>query len=265
MNTWEILLLGLVQGLTEFLPVSSSGHLALLRSLLGFAPETGASLEIALHAGTLLSILAVFRRETGALLADLPLLLRPGRYREHFATRPAFRAGVLILVSMIPAGALGILFKDRIASLFDRPAVVGACLIATGLLLASLRYAPKGRLPVSFRSAILMGFAQACALLPGISRSGSTIAAGLWAGCDRAEAGRFAFLMAIPPIAGAALLEALSGLDGRIEILPLLLGLAVAFLSGTGALLLLLRFIRGGSLPWFAPYCIAAGLLAIAI
>ncbi|HMS18087.1 MAG TPA: undecaprenyl-diphosphate phosphatase, partial [Planctomycetota bacterium] len=222
-----------------------------------------AAFEIALPLGTLLSIVLVFRRDLWAMTKVVPVLFLPSQWKSRFAADDAFRTGVFILISMVPAGILGILLKERIEALFDRPAVVGVCLIVTGLLLFGLRCAPVGRKPIEARSALLMGFAQACALLPGISRSGSTITAGLWSRCDRAAVGRFAFLMAIPPIAGAALLEFRGGHMQKVDAMPLALGLLAAFVSGTLALVLLLRFVRGGQLHWFSPYCILLGLTAV--
>jgi undecaprenyl-diphosphatase len=164
---------------------------------------------------------------------------------------------------MIPAGILGIAFGDAIEGVFSNPRLVGLFLMVTGLLLAGLKCAPKGRKPIDAKTAGLMGVFQAIALLPGISRSGSTICAGLWCRADRALVGRFAFLMAIPPIAGAAILQGRKGLSTTIATTDLLLGMGIAFFSGTVALTLLMKFVRGGQLHWFAPYCLVLGLIAI--
>jgi undecaprenyl-diphosphatase len=260
MSAWESILLGLVQGLTEFLPVSSSGHLALAQAMLGREPGGGALFEVLLHLGSLGSIVTVFWREVGQLLRAA---LRIGK--KSISTEDARQRRLLaaIIVSAIPAGLIGLTLRVQVESLFDRPKLVAGFLVITGLVLFSHRWLKKREGELTFRHAMIMGVAQAFAILPGISRSGSTITAGLWAGLSRENAGKFAFLMALPPIAGAALLEVLHhGSEGGAPLPIVLLGVGVSYLSGVLALRLLLSFVRrGGFLP-FAIWCWSVAALA---
>jgi undecaprenyl-diphosphatase len=264
MSWSDAIVLGLIQGLTEFLPVSSSGHLALARVFLDYDPPAGALFEVMLHLGTAISILVVFAEDVIPLLRATARGVVPSRWRTLWRESEAFRTVALVLLSAVPAGVFGLSFRHEIESLFDRPVVVGASLIATGLLLASLRLVRPGSDPVGVRGALAMGCAQAIAVLPGISRSGATICAGLYAGCDRAAVGRFAFLMALVPILGAAALELGDVGEGPgLPVGPVVAGALVACGSGILALRLLLRFTRMGRLYLFAPYCIAVGLWAV--
>ncbi|MAG57253.1 MAG: UDP-diphosphatase [Planctomycetes bacterium] len=264
MTYGNAVLLGLIQGLTEFLPVSSSGHLAIARNLLDYDAPGGALVEVFMHLGTALSIVVVFLSDIRALLVSSLGLARPGAWRSSYTDDESFRTVVLILWASIPAGVVGLLFKDDIESLFDRIGVVGGLLCVTGVILALIPLARGGQKGVEFRTATAMGLAQAFAILPGISRSGATISAGLCAGGARAAVGRFAFLMALVPILGAVVLHLVKIEDASATPWgPLLLGTAVAFASGVGALLLLLRFVRRGHLWIFAPYCIAVGVWAL--
>jgi undecaprenyl-diphosphatase len=250
-------LLGLVQGLTEFFPVSSSGHLVLAQALLGLRAE-GILLEVMLHVGTALVVVFYYRSK----VADL---LRPRFDRETNAYRLA------ILVGLVPAGVVGILLKEPIEGLFERPGATLLALAATGLFLLATRLAPEKGRTVTIRIAILIGLAQAVAILPGISRSGATIAAALFLGVRRKEAAEFSFLVSVPAILGAALLTALDlpGAKGETAIfLPALLGTAVAMLSGYLALRYLVRVVLGGRLHRFGWYCLAlasSGALALRI
>jgi len=263
MNYGTAALAGFLQGLTEFLPVSSSGHLALARSIPGYE-SPGTLFEVFVHLGTALSIAAVFPRDLLSLCRGGLRFFTPGQWKGAWAEDPAgFRTSVLVVVSAIPIAIVGFMFQDAVVGVFDAPRMVGALLVATGLILFVARFAPPRSLPVGFRVATAMGFAQAFAILPGISRSGATIVAGLLAGGDRAGVGRFAFLMAVPPILGAALLLVVrENTDGR-DWGPIAVGTLVAFVSGTIALRLLLRFVRSGKLWVFTPYCVAIGVYAM--
>lgn len=265
--TWiEAALLGLLQGLTEFLPVSSSGHLALARMLFGGRAESGPLFEVVVHIGTLFAILFVFRDDVGRILRALPRAFRPDRSGEPDPDR---RLVWLIGLSAIPAGVTGILLRDSFDDLVSDPRLVGGCLIATGaFLLIGRRFAREPGGAITLKIALAMGFAQALAILPGISRSGSTIAAGLITGGARDAVGRFAFLMAVIPITGAGLLEAKDAFSGEEVTLPLaaiLIGLVVSFLSGWLALKVLLAFVARGRLHLFAGYCFLLGLAAITL
>jgi undecaprenyl-diphosphatase len=263
MTLVEGLLLGLVQGLTEFLPVSSSGHLALGRAWLGLG-QTGALFEAAVHLATACSILTVFAADIRLLCAASRDLFLPRRWRGAWSTRGDFRLVVFILLSAVPAGLAGILLKERIEDLFDAPRIVAIALLLNAGILVASRFAPAPLQTLGAGRALLIGLAQAIALVPGISRSGSTITAGLFMGLRREAAGRFAFLMALIPILGAAVLEAPHfGDQGTPGILPLAGGMLVAYASGVFALRLLLRFVARGRLDVFAPYCAALGILGL--
>jgi undecaprenyl-diphosphatase len=271
MTTWHCILLGLVQGLTEFLPVSSSAHLVAAERLLNVRPP-GVFLEVALHAGTLAAVLLVLWREIAVLARDGlwgALLYLRGAGRAAVAERaPMFGTALAIVVGTIPAALAGVLAEDAIAGLFANLTAAGVCLCVTGLILLGSRWAPAGtRTRVTVGRGLAIGLAQSLALLPGISRSGITIVAGRLAGLDRRLAGRFSFLLAVPALAGAAVLELIRTLPGEpgaagdslIRAGALASGVLVSTLVGTVSLLLLLRVIERGRLHWFAAYCLPAG------
>jgi undecaprenyl-diphosphatase len=250
MGELEAAWLAAVQGLTEFLPVSSSGHLVVLQGIM-HVPRQGIAFEVVVHLGTLVAVLAVYGRHIVSLLA--------GALRRD---RSSLRMVGLLALGSVPAGAAGVLLGGPVRSLFDSPLTAAAMLLVTGSLLFATRWAgPATRRP-GVVSALLVGVAQAMALLPGISRSGSTIAAGLFRGLDREEAARFSFLLSVPAIAGAGLLE-LRGMDGAEVGLHLPVGFVVAAVTGYSALRLLLRFVRRGRLHLFSWYCWAAGIAGI--
>jgi undecaprenyl-diphosphatase len=260
MTILDALWLGLIQGLTEFLPVSSSGHLVLGRHFLGVPPGGGAAFEVMLHLGSLLSIVTVFPSDFRGLAGEAPVLLRPDRWRAACRERPHFRLLALILLSAVPAGILGVLLHEQLEATFAEPRLVAWLLLVTAGLLLATRFAPRGDRTLSAGSALAMGLAQAVAILPGISRSGATIAAGLFARLDRGEAGRFAFLMVAPPILGAALLDALRpGAEIAASGAALAVGVLAAYASGVFALRLLLSFVRHGRLHHFATWCLLVG------
>jgi undecaprenyl-diphosphatase len=253
------ILLGIVQGLTEFLPVSSSGHLALAESLL-HVQGGGVAFAVLLHAGTLLAIALVFRDGLVRLVRGslgLPAaLLRPVREWPGdvlFAAR--------IACATVPGGVVGLLFEDRVEAAFASPVVVGLLLWVTALLLLASRRAGDPDGEVGWKEAWIIGLAQAAAILPGISRSGATIATALLLGVARPRAAEFSFLAAVPLILGSTVLEVpglfARGADGGT--LALVAGFATSFLVGWGALLWLVRLVRQGALHWFAGYCFLAG------
>lgn len=250
--------------MTEFLPVSSSGHLALARSVLGYEAPEGALVEVLMHLGTALSIVVVFRADIMALLRAGLGLLCPWSWGAAWRNDEDFRLAVLILLSALPAAAVGLSFKDQIEGLFDMPVFVGFMLLVTAaILMLAGRGGETGGGSVGLRVALMMGLAQAVAILPGISRSGSTIAAGLLAGGSRDAVGRFAFLMALVPILGSAALEAGDAVGSTAPLGPLAFGCLIAFVSGLVALKVLLGFVARGRMALFAPYCVVVGLLAI--
>jgi undecaprenyl-diphosphatase len=259
MNLWQGILLGLVQGLTEFLPVSSDGHLAVIGRVAG-VQTPGVFVEVALHVATLGSILVVYGRRFWELVVDV-LRRQPD----------ALRYAGLLLIGMIPAGLVGLFLEDLIARAFDSLWAAGVGFFVTGLALLFTRTrgaAPEGQgatRPTS-AGALIIGLAQALAPLPGISRSGMTIASGLWVGLGAVAAADFSFLMAIPLIAGAGLVEARNASAdlALVGAVPLLVGAVVAFLSGVFAIRFLVAMLRRGRFYVFAPYCFAIGLFALA-
>ena len=249
----EVAVLSVLQGVAEFLPISSSGHLVLGKSLLGLG-DVGMRLDVFLHVGTLLSIFvfyfAVIRR------------IVVGREWSYVAK---------VVVSSIPVGIVGVLFKSRFEEAFSAPSCVGGALIFTGAVLTATRFLPKGEKDVSFLRAALMGLAQAFALLPGVSRSGMTLAAARAAKVDGERAAEFSFLMSAPPIAGAALLEIMKTV-GEAEAAAAretswglcVVGALIAAVVGWFALKLLVASLKGRWFWLFGPYCIVVGLLSLA-
>lgn len=246
-------ILAFIQGLTEFLPVSSSGHLVLAGSLLGL-PEGDLSFDILVHMGTLTAVLAVYARD----IAELVKGVLKGK-REDLRL-----AGLLVLGS-VPAGAAGFLLSDRIESLFGNPAIVSGMLLVTGCVLFATRFSRKGdRDEPTPGGTLLIGVSQALAILPGISRSGFTISAGIATGVKRERAARFSFLLSVPAILGAALLDLTASSDGGSMTLPVAaVGVAVAAVTGYIALRLLIRFLMSGRFHVFCWYCWALGAVGL--
>jgi undecaprenyl-diphosphatase len=255
MTLWQGILLGLVQGLTEFLPVSSDGHLAVIGHVAG-VHTPGVFVEVALHVATLGSILVVYGRRFWQLALDV-LRRQP----------EALRYAGLLLIGMIPAGLVGIFLEDLIARAFDSLWAAGIGFLVTGVaLLSTRRRGPEGQASPTPRGALIIGLAQALAPLPGVSRSGMTIASGLWVGLGAVPAADFSFLMAIPLIAGAGLVEArhASADIAQVGAVPLLAGCIVAFVAGVFAIRFLVAMLRRGRFYVFAPYCFAIGLFTLA-
>jgi undecaprenyl-diphosphatase len=245
---FDAIILGLVQGVTEFLPVSSSGHLVMAQTFLD-VPAPGVFLEVALHVATLLSVMVVYRRKLGELLV--------GTVRGEAA---ALRYVGMLVLATIPVAVLGFLFRDAIEAAFDTPYVTGFMLLVTGVLLYSTTWGDSDRPHDEPRSrhALAMGFAQCLALLPGISRSGSTIAAGLWTGLDGERAAEFSFLMSLPAIAGAAILQISDVRSATIDG-PLITGFLVALVAGIAAIKSLVWLVRRQAFHHFAWYVWAVG------
>jgi undecaprenyl-diphosphatase len=252
MPEWlQVILLGLVQGLTEFLPVSSSGHLVLFQALLGesfsFA-DAPLTFDLVLHLGTLVPVVVYYRRDLIGLSGALGRGPKSGEAQ--------WLLGLLVLAT-IPTGLMGVLLKDRFEEAFHAPRAVFVALGLTGLLLASTRWAPPRDREPSVPLALALGVAQGFAITPGVSRSGTTIAVALWLGLDRSTAARFSFLMAIPAILGAVVLTAKDVAQADGGRWPLLgLGFVVAALSGYLALAWLVRLVRGGRFWLFAIYLV---------
>jgi undecaprenyl-diphosphatase len=252
MSWWEALVLGVVQGATEFLPVSSSGHLVVFQTVLDITLE-GILFEVVVHVATLVSILLVYRARITEIVRG-----------AVSGSRDAWEYIGLVVVATVPAVIVGGLFKSRVEALFDDPWVPGVALLVTGALLWTSRGALKratAERPVA-RVALLMGLAQAFALIPGISRSGSTVITGLWLGLEAKEAAAFSFLMAVPAIAGAMVLMLPDlGSGAGPGVLPLVLGGIAAGVTGVLAIKTFVAMLERKSFFWFAPYCWSVGLL----
>jgi undecaprenyl-diphosphatase len=273
MTVLQAAALGLLQGLAEFLPISSSGHLALARACLPGMPAPNLAFDVFLHACTSCSVVVVFRNDVALLLRGVASFVAPKRLPSAGAERGRV---LLLALSAVPAGVVGLALESRIEEIESRPKIVAALLFATGLWLAICSLAARRRTArapneasreIGVVEALVMGLAQAVAILPGISRSGATIGAGILVKADRASVGSFAFLMSLPPILGASLLKLLKLLDGaddgpRTPIVALIAGGATAFFAGYVALRFLLTFIRRGRLEWFAAYCVVASVAA---
>jgi len=263
MTWWQAALLGIVQGITEFLPVSSSGHLVLGQHLLGIdGSADDITFEVFTHFGTALSILTVYRREVLELIkSSLGSGFSPQQLKTAYAGDPAFRTAAFILITLIPTGIVYILFKDYLEAAFGNPRLVSGMLLVTGLLLllTLLRRNATGTLtPVK---AFVVGIAQAAAMIPGISRSGATICTAIYQNVNQERAATFSFLMVLPVIIGATILKLgdAFGPDAVVDVLPLIIGTVLAYASGIVAIKLVISFVRKGNLAWFAYYCFAVG------
>ena len=270
MSWLESLMLGLLQGLTEYLPISSSGHLAIASSLFGIDGEQNLAFTVLVHVATVLSTLVILWKEIVWIFRDL---FSRQSWKSYSGLNEGTRYAVNIIISMIPVGIVGLFFKDSIETIFGSgTTVVGCCLLVTAALLTFSYYAkPRHRDQISGWHAFIIGIAQAVAVLPGISRSGSTIATGLILGNRKEKLAQFSFLMVIPPILGEALLDmkdliesaGTGAADGNTGITTLAIGFLAAFLSGCAACKWMISIVRKGKLIWFGVYCAIAGILTL--
>jgi undecaprenyl-diphosphatase len=271
MTFWESIALGLAQGLSEFLPISSSGHLALLEHFFGIDEDRVLAFAALLHLGTLFSIFFVYYKEIWALLLELCAV-----FRDLFAGRgprvnanDARRTGFMIIVATIPTAIIGLVGRDVFSGLYSSLTAIGAGLIVTGFVLTFSDRAAKGAADVfglRFGHAFFIGLMQSAALCPGVSRSGATIAGGLFSGMKREFAVRFAFLISIPSVIGAIILEAPEAVDAGLEgsMLPALCaGVVVSTISGFFAIKTMIRIVSLGKLRYFAFYTWAVGIAVI--
>ena len=254
----DITVLAVLQGVAEFLPISSSGHLVILQHILDVPENLRMRLEVFLHAGTLLAVFAFYCRQIGSLLASLFA-------HNPDARRAAWSYVGKIVVSALPAVVVYFLFRHDIDALVENARMVGALLMFTGAILLGTRYLPRGQRPVCFLRALVMGIAQAIALLPGVSRSGMTLAAARGGRVGPSEAAEFSFLMSAPLIMGGVLLEFVKGevSTGGLSWGVLAWGVGLSAVVGYVSLALLLRALKGRWFWLFGPYCIVAGLLTL--
>ncbi|HIZ91858.1 MAG TPA: undecaprenyl-diphosphate phosphatase [Candidatus Bacteroides merdavium] len=262
MEWFEALILGLLQGLTEYLPVSSSGHLAIGSALFGIEGEENLAFTIVVHVATVFSTLVILWKEIDWIFKGL------FKFRMNDETRYVIN----IIISMIPIGIVGVFFKDEVEAIFSSGLlVVGCCLLLTAVLLTfSYYYKPRQKAEISKKDAFIIGLAQACAVLPGLSRSGSTIATGLLLGDNKAKLAQFSFLMVIPPILGEALLDGMKlmkgeAIAGDIPTLSLIVGFVAAFVSGCLACKWMINIVKKGKLIYFGIYCAIAGVLTLVL
>ncbi|MCB9241590.1 MAG: undecaprenyl-diphosphate phosphatase [Flavobacteriales bacterium] len=261
MSHLEAILIGIIQGLTEFLPVSSSGHIELSKAIFGTELEEGLLFTVVLHAATALSTVVVFRKD----------LLQIIRGLFQFKWNEETRFSLFVVISMIPAAIVGLTLEEQIEKLFDKNVLlVGCMLLLTGLILFISDRIEKSKTDaVSTPIAIVMGLVQAIAILPGISRSGSTIATGVLMGFNRSKAARFSFIMVLPLIAGAALKKFMDYMEADtastgLAVDVMSLGFIAAFLSGVIAIRWMIKLVERSQLKWFAVYCLLAGVASIA-
>lgn len=258
MNWFEAIALGLIQGLTEFLPISSSGHLEIAKSIFGIDPEANFYFTIAVHGATVLSTIVVFWKEI------IELIKGTLKFKMNDETSYVLK----LIVSMIPVGVAGLFLKDPIESLFNGNIVfIGFMLLITSILLALAHFIKKGEREIGYLDALLIGIAQAVAVIPGISRSGATISTGLMIGNSKDKIARFSFLMVLVPIIGANLLEIMSG---EINLNStsfgiILIGFLTAFVSGYLACRWMIGLVKKSKLIWFSIYCLIIGLLSIVL
>ena len=261
---FDITVLAVLQGVAEFLPISSSGHLVILQHILEVPEGLCMRLEVFLHAGTLLAVFAFYRRRIGLLLAGLCA-------RDAGARRDAWSYVCKIAVSAMPAVIVYFSFRHDIDALVKNARMVGALLMFTGAILLGTRYLPRGERPVGFLRALAMGMGQAIALLPGVSRSGMTLATARGGRVGPADAAEFSFLMSAPPIAGAALLETLkafkasgeAGAAAEVSWGLTIYGCVLAAVVGYFSLKVLLRSLKGRWFWMFGPYCVAVGVVVL--
>ena len=259
MSIIEAIILGIVQGLTEFLPVSSSGHLQLAKALLGVEIEENLLFDCTLHAATVLSTIVILWPEIKRLIL--------GVFSRTFNDEQAYI--IKLIISMIPIAIVGFALKDYIDAMLESPyilTIVGAMLLLTAILLSFAYYArPRQKDDISYRDSFIIGVAQAIAAMPGLSRSGSTIATGILLGNNKNAVAQFSFLMVLAPILGEMFLNIVKGevVFSSIGIAPLLCGFAAAFIVGCLACKFMLGIVRRGKLIWFAIYCAIVGVVSI--
>lgn len=260
MSTIEAIILGIIQGLSEFLPVSSSGHLEIANAMIGVETNESLAFVVAVHGATVLSTIVVFWRDIVDIVRDV----------LRFEMNEGTKMVINIAISMIPILVVGVFFKDQVEALFvGNVGFVGAMLVFTAALLALSYYVPKGRKEITPLRAAIIGLMQAMAVIPGISRSGATISTGLVLGVDPKNMARFSFLMVLVPILGANFLDIMSGYsdgamaEGGLNTSAIIVGAVAAFLTGVAACKAMVNIVRKGKLIWFAVYCLVVGVAAI--
>ncbi|TYP95593.1 undecaprenyl-diphosphatase [Fodinibius salinus] len=267
MEIIDSFLLGLIQGLTEFLPISSSGHLVLAEQLLGTKLDKSITFEVVVHFGTLCSIIIYYRRHIADILSSLwQLVANPAEFSNKISTDSNIKLTGFILLSMLPAMIVGLTLEEVITNIFNDPVTVSAMLLVTGTILFATRFRDQFTKDVTAGSAFGIGLAQAFAILPGISRSGSTISLGLYLGIKRKKVANFSFLMVIPVIGGAMLLKIFEMIELGVSfdaLLVLIVGFVTSFISGYFALKYLIILLSKKGIHPFSWYCWAVGIVGL--
>ena len=261
-------ILGVIQGFSEFLPISSSGHLILAQTFFGLK-EPELAFDVVLHLGTLTAIFIFYRQPLGRLFQELRFLpgalVSPARLKVLYTERPDFRFGLLLIVGSIPTAAIGFLMKDLVTTRLASVESVGLALLATGVLLRLIGCRGEiGRDQLTILDALIIGTVQGLAVTPGLSRSGWTIGAGLWLGLGRETAARYSFLLSVPAVLGAMLLELRGDLNSHFAAGDFLAGFLVAAICGCLALIFLARLLKSGRFAVFAWWCWGTGGAALA-
>ena len=268
MDIFQAIIIGLVQGLTEFLPVSSSAHLIFAQQALGVS-DVGLAFDVLMHVGTLVAVIVYFYNDIinmikGFLLSLIDL--KEGKFIPEMKKDPYKKLAWLTILATIPVGVVGVLFNDIVESMFQGLTIPAFLLLITGCLLYVSQRMNSGRIDVrnlTLKEALIMGCGQALAILPGLSRSGTTIAAGLFAGLDKEFAAKFSFILSIPAILGAAVFQLKDLSGGSVEIGACIAGFIVAVISGYFAISVLLKIVREKSLDIFAYYCWIVGIIVL--
>jgi len=263
MDWFKVIILGIVQGLTEFLPISSSGHLVLTEKIFNLHPEN-IYLEVFLHFGTFMAVVIIFRKDIYGIFKALWKSITSGEKSDNSAN--SLNLFFCLLIGSVPAGVLGIFFKDFVESSFKSTSFVSLMLVITGFFLFLTRFSKAKKESVNFLDSLIIGLAQGLALLPGISRSGWTIGAGLFRGIKGTQAAEFSFLLSLPAILGASVLKLKESFDQNLssETMALyLLGALFAFLFGYLSIKSLLQILKKGKFEYFGYYCVIVGILSL--
>lgn len=271
MSYFEAVILGLVQGLAEFLPISSSGHLALLQQAFGVSEDKVLLFAVLLHVGTLISVFIVYWKDIWALIVELCLTIKDLCTGKglRLAERPVRKLGVMIIVATIPTAVIGLVFSDFFDSLYTSVIPIGVGLIITGFLLVlaeKMGEGTRGIQQMNFRNAIFIGLVQGVAICPGISRSGSTLFGSLICNLDRKFAVKFVFLISIPSILGSAVLETPAAIEAGVtaaELGPILVGMLVAAVSGLVAIKTMIKIVSDKKLSYFSYYVWVLGVIVV--
>ncbi|MEX2368034.1 MAG: undecaprenyl-diphosphate phosphatase [Balneolaceae bacterium] len=267
MDYLESFLIALLQGVTEFLPISSSGHIVMAQALLGQDLELGVTFNIIVHFGTLFSIILFFYQDLKLMLGSaFRALGNPGRIPEEWSRDESLRFNLYVLLSMIPAGVAGFTVRHQLDAAFANPVGVAWMFLFTGAFLYATRFFAEGVKKLNVMNTFLIGVAQAVALIPGVSRSGATISMGVFLGVNREDIARFSFIMMLPVVAGATLVEVMEIGFGQVDssfIPHLILGFFVALVSGYYSLKYLIILFKSKGIHYFAWYCWAVGIAGL--